>query len=375
MIYKNFADKKLSALGLGCMRLPTSEDKSINMTAAREMVAYAMKNGINYYDTAWGYHEGKSETVMGEILADYPRESFYLATKFPGYDVSNMEKVEEIFEKQLKKCGVEYFDFYLFHNLSERNVDLYLDPKFGILDYLLRQKANGRIRHLGFSAHGTLATMRKFLEAYGEHMEFCQIQLNWLDWTLQSAKEKVDLLREYHLPIWVMEPVRGGALAKFAPEYEERMKALKPDATAVEWAFRFLQTIPDVVVTLSGMSNMDQLQENVATFSEEKPLSESEKDALLGVARDMTEKTTLPCTACRYCTTYCPQGLDIPRIIELYNELSCSGGLFLVSLAVGGLPKGKKPADCIGCRACEEVCPQNIKISDMMRDFAEKLKK
>ncbi len=375
MIYKNFADKKLSALGLGCMRLPTSEDKSINMAAAREMVAYAMKNGINYYDTAWGYHEGKSETVMGEILADYPRESFYLATKFPGYDVSNMEKVEEIFEKQLEKCGVEYFDFYLFHNLSERNVDLYLDPKFGILDYLLRQKANGRIRHLGFSAHGTLATMRKFLEAYGEHMEFCQIQLNWLDWTLQSAKEKVDLLREYHLPIWVMEPVRGGALAKFAPEYEERMKALKPDATAVEWAFRFLQTVPDVVVTLSGMSNMDQLQENVATFSEEKPLSESEKDALLGVARDMTEKTTLPCTACRYCTTYCPQGLDIPRIIELYNELSCSGGLFLVSLAVGGLPKGKKPADCIGCRACEEVCPQNIKISDMMRDFAEKLKK
>ena len=375
MIYKNFADKKLSALGLGCMRLPTSEDKSINMATAREMVAYAMKNGINYYDTAWGYHEGKSETVMGEILADYPRESFYLATKFPGYDVSNMEKVEEIFEKQLEKCGVEYFDFYLFHNLSERNVDLYLDPKFGILDYLLRQKANGRIRHLGFSAHGTLATMRKFLEAYGEHMEFCQIQLNWLDWTLQSAKEKVDLLREYHLPIWVMEPVRGGALAKFAPEYEERMKALKPDATAVEWAFRFLQTIPDVVVTLSGMSNMDQLQENVATFSEEKPLSESEKDALLGVARDMTEKTTLPCTACRYCTTYCPQGLDIPRIIELYNELSCSGGLFLVSLAVGGLPKGKKPADCIGCRACEEVCPQNIKISDMMRDFAEKLKK
>lgn len=146
MIYKNFADKKLSALGLGCMRLPVQEDKSVDMAATREMVAYAMKHGINYYDTAWGYHDGKSEIVMGEILADYPRESFYLATKFPGYDVSNMEKVEEIFEKQLEKCGVEYFDFYLFHNLSERNVDLYLDPKFGILDYLLRQKANGRIR-------------------------------------------------------------------------------------------------------------------------------------------------------------------------------------------------------------------------------------
>ena len=339
------------------------------------MVAYAMEKGINYYDTAWGYHDGKSELVMGEILAEYPRESFYLATKFPGYDVNNMSKVEEIFEEQLKKCRVDYFDFYLFHNLSEKNVDLYLDPKFGILDYLLRQKANGRIRHLGFSAHGTLETMRRFLDAYGEHMEFCQIQLNWLDWTLQNAKAKVDLLREYNLPIRVMEPVRGGALATFAPEYEEQMRAIRPEATAPEWAFRFLQTFPDVCVTLSGMSNMEQLRENIATFEEEKPLNEAEKDALLGVARDMMKKTTLPCTACRYCTSYCPQGLDIPRHIELYNELSCSGGLFLVSLAIGGMPKEKRPAACVGCRACEEVCPQNIKISEMMRNFTEKLSK
>lgn len=377
MIYKNFHDKALSALGLGCMRLPVCKDDAnkIDEGAAREMVAYAMEKGINYYDTAWGYHNGESEVVMGRILNDYPRESYYLATKFPGYDVSNMGKVEQIFEKQLEKCGVDYFDFYLFHNLSEKNVDLYLDPKFGILDYLLRQKANGRIRHLGFSAHGTIATMRRFLEAYGEHMEFCQIQLNWLDWTLQNARGKVELLREYGLPIWVMEPIRGGALAKFAPEYEERMNRIRPDTSAPEWAFRFLQTFPDVTVTLSGMSNMDQLRENIATFEEEKPLGEAEKEALLGVARDMTEKTTLPCTACRYCTSYCPQGLDIPRIIELYNELSCSGGLFLVSLAIAGMPEDKRPSACIGCRACEEVCPQNIKISEMMRDFTEKLKK
>ncbi|MBQ8175060.1 MAG: aldo/keto reductase [Clostridia bacterium] len=377
MIYKNFQDIRLSALGLGCMRLPVCEDSSgkINKDAVREMVAYAMEKGINYFDTAWGYHNGCSETVMGEVLGEYPRESYYLATKFPGYDVSNMGKVEEIFEAQLKKCGVEYFDFYLFHNLSEKNVDLYLDPKFGILDYLLRQKAEGRIRHLGFSAHGTIDTMRRFLDAYGKHMEFCQIQLNWLDWTLQDAKGKVDLLREYGLPIWVMEPVRGGALATLAPEYEERLRAFRPDATAVEWALRFLQTFPDVCVTLSGMSNMDQLRENVVTFEEEKPLGEAEKEALLGIARDMTEKTALPCTACRYCTTYCPKGLDIPRIIELYNELSCSGGLFLVSLAIGGMPEEKRPSVCIGCRACEEVCPQNITISEMMRDFTEKLKK
>ena len=180
MIYKEFCGKQLSALGLGCMRLPICENdqSKIDIDAVREMVAYAMEKGINYYDTAWGYHDGQSEIVMGKVLADYPRESFYLASKFPGFSTANMEKVEEIFEKQLEKCGVEYFDFYMFHNLCENNVDGYLDPKYGIMEYLLKQKKNGRIRHLGVSTHGTLDTMRRFFDAYGEHLEFCQIQLN-----------------------------------------------------------------------------------------------------------------------------------------------------------------------------------------------------
>ncbi len=212
MIYKNFQDLKLSALGMGAMRLPVldGDDSRIDETATKEMVAYAMEQGVNYYDTAWGYHDGNSELVMGRALKEYPRDCFYLATKFPGYDLSNMTKVEEIFEKQLEKCQVEYFDFYLFHNVCEMNIDAYLDEKYGIYDYLMKQKANGRIRHLGFSAHGSYDVMERFLEKYRKRMEFCQIQLNYLDWSFQDAKAKVELLKKYNIPVWVMEPLRGG---------------------------------------------------------------------------------------------------------------------------------------------------------------------
>ena len=215
MIYKDFQDLKLSALGLGAMRLPVTDGKDgqIDETATAEMVKYAMDNGINYYDTAWGYHEGQSELVMGRVLSKYPRDSFYLASKFPGYDLENMPKVKEIFEKQLEKCQVEYFDFYLFHNVCEMNIDAYLDPQYGIYDYLMEQKKNGRIRHLGFSAHAECDVMKRFLEAYGEHMEFCQLQINYIDWNFQKAKDKVELLKEWNIPVWVMEPVRGGKLA------------------------------------------------------------------------------------------------------------------------------------------------------------------
>lgn len=376
MIYNKFQDIELSALGMGGMRLPTRENDNskIDIEATKEMFAYAMKNGINYYDTAWGYHAGNSETVMGEILHKYPRDSFYLASKFPGYDLENFDKVEEIFEKQLEKCKVEYFDFYLFHNLCEMNIDAYLDPKYGIYDYLMKQKKNGRIRHLGFSVHCNMDTFHRFLDAYGKDMEFCQIQLNWLDWDFQNAAQKVRLLNELQIPIWVMEPVRGGSLAKLAPKYEEKLKALRPESSTVEWAFRFLQSVEGVTVTLSGMSNFTQLSENIASYQEAKPLTETEMNELLSVAKSMTTKNTLPCTACRYCTPYCPMELDIPWLIELYNEHIYSGGGFIAPMAMDALEENKRPSACIGCRACEAVCPQKIKISEMMSEFVEKLK-
>ena len=376
MIYKQFQDIRLSALGLGAMRLPVLEgnDAQIDEPAAQEMVDYAMEHGINYYDTAWGYHSGQSELALGRALARYPRESFYLATKFPGYDLNNMGRVEEIFEAQLKKCQVDYFDFYLFHNVCEMNIDAYLDPQYGIDAYLTAQKANGRIRHLGFSAHGSVPVMRRFLEAYGDHIEFCQLQINYLDWTFQDARAKVELLKEYNIPVWVMEPLRGGRLAKLGESHTRRLNALRPDEATPAWAFRFLQTIPEVTMILSGMSNMAQLQDNVHTFETEKPLTEGELSELMEIADEILDRKALPCTACRYCTDHCPQGLDIPGLIGLYNEHNFTEGGFIAPMALAACPEEKKPSACVGCRSCEAVCPQQIRISEVMKDFTEKLK-
>ncbi len=374
MVYRNFQEIKLSALGLGAMRLPTinGNDAEIDEKAAEEMVSYAMEQGINYYDTAWGYHSGNSETVMGKILKKYPRESYYLATKFPGYDLSNMPKVEEIFEKQLEKCGVEYFDFYLFHNVCEMNIDAYLDEQYGIYTYLMEQKKKGRIKHLGFSAHGSCEVMKRFLDAYGADVEFGQIQMNYLDWTFQDAKAKTELLASYHIPVWVMEPLRGGRLATLSEKYEQILKELRPQETIPAWAFRFLQTIPGVTVVLSGMSNFEQLKENIETFGTDSPLNQKEMDAVLSNAKDMID-SVLPCTACRYCTSHCPQGLDIPKLLALYNEHNFTGGGFIAPMALMAIAQDKQPAACIGCRSCEKVCPQQIKVSEAMADFASKI--
>ena len=376
MIYRDFQGLKLSALGFGTMRLPTIGGvySKIDEKAAAEMFDYAIQHGVNYFDTAWGYHDGESENTDGKILSKYPRESFYLASKFPGYDLSNFGRVEEIFEKQLKKCRVDYFDFYLFHNVCEMNIDAYLnEEKYGTYSYLMEQKKNGRIRHLGFSAHGSLAVIERFLEKYGKDMEFCQLQINYLDWEFQNAKGKVELLKKYNIPVWVMEPVRGGKLASLAAEDEKKLKSLRPDDSIASWAFRFLQALPEVKVILSGMSDMKQVKDNIKTFEEAKPLNAEESAALDAIAREMLAKTSLPCTACRYCTSHCPKHLDIPELIKLYNEHRFTGGGFIAPMVVSALTEEKRPSACIGCRSCEKVCPQQIKISEMMKDFTARL--
>lgn len=377
MVYRDFKGLRLSALGFGTMRLPVKEGvyANIDEEAAGKMFSYALSHGVNYFDTAWGYHDGASETVTGRILSAYPRESYYLASKFPGYDLSNMGKAEQIFEEQLKKCGVEYFDFYLFHNVCEMNIDAYLaEEKYGTFSYLKKQRENGRIRHLGFSAHGSIDVIRRFLEAYGKDMEFCQLQINYLDWTFQDAAGKVKLLDEWGIPIWVMEPLRGGRLAKLDAEDERTLKKLRPEESIPAWAFRFLQTLPQVKMILSGMSDFEQVEQNIHTFEEDKPLNRSEWEALLSIAARMTGKSSLPCTACRYCTSHCPKHLNIPELIKLYNEHKFSGGGFIAPMVLSTLPKEEWPSACIGCRSCEKVCPQQIEISAMMKDFASILK-
>lgn len=372
MIYSNFQDKKLSLLGFGAMRLPTREDGSVDEALVRDMTKYAMDNGVNYFDTAFPYHGGHSEIVMGKVLGEYPRDSYYLATKYPGHQISDSYNPAEIFEEQLKKCGVDYFDFYLLHNVYENSIDVYLDPKWGIVDYFKEQKRLGRIKHLGFSTHAMTDGLKRFLDACGDDMEFCQIQLNYLDWTLQDAKAKYELLTQRGIPVWVMEPVRGGKLASLDAEKEAKLKRIRPDESIPAWGFRFLQGLPNVKIVLSGMSNMEQIVDNVKTFSKEKPLSNQEVDLLLEIAEGM--KNSIPCTACKYCTSGCPMGLDIPELIATYNEIRFAP-VVNSAMRMEALPENKQPSACIACGKCSQICPQGIDIPQAMKDFAEALDK
>ena len=379
MYYNDFKDLKLSGLGLGCMRLPCidGDDSRPDPAAVQEMVDYAMANGINYYDTAWGYHDGNSETVIGEALKKYDRSSFYLTTKFPGYDLSNFGKHEEIFNKQLEKCQTDYFDFYLYHNVCELNIDKYLEDE-ELTNFLLKMKEEGKIRHLGFSCHGSIDVMHRFIMKHFRHLEFCQIQLNYLDFEFQNAKDKVEELNNIGIPIWVMEPLRGGKLAKSCLGGEKLLAKSNPDWTPANWAFAFDETVPGVTMILSGMSNFEQLKQNIAFFDEKKTLGDEDIATLLTAAHfDTTGKNagTVPCTACKYCMSKCPMGLEIPRILELYNEHAYSEGGFIAPMAMANWEADKLPSACIGCGACAAVCPQQIDIPGTMSKFAEMLAK
>ena len=372
MIYSEFQGIQLSALGFGTMRLPTLADGTIDEAQVQEMVAYAISHSVNYFDTAYPYHGGESERVIGRVLKSYPRDSYFLATKYPGHQISSHYDPAAIFEEQLQKCGVDYFDFYLLHNVYENSIHTYLDPQWGIIDYFQEQKRLGRIKHLGFSCHAQTDGLKAFLDACGGAMEFCQIQLNYLDWTLQDAKAKYELLTGRGVPVWVMEPVRGGRLAKLQDADEAKLKAARPGESTAAWGFRFLQGLPNVKMVLSGMSNLDQMKDNVKTFSQRKPLSEAETALLLNIAEGM--KNSIPCTACRYCCDGCPMGLDIPRLLATYNEIRFSPAVN-VAMRVEALPEEKRPSACIGCGQCAKICPQGIEIPQAMQDFAQALSK
>lgn len=373
MKYNDFKGKKLSALGYGCMRFPVFEDETVNEELTAKLVDEAIKNGVNYFDTAYMYHKYQSEVVIGKILKNYPRDSFYLATKYPG----NMGQVRdrhpsEVLDEQLNKCGVDYFDFYLLHNVSDDNLELYFDEERGIIKYFLEQKEQGRIRHLGFSTHASVEALRKFLERYGDVMEFCQVQMNFVDWELQSAREKYDMLTERGIPVWVMEPVRGGRLAELPEEHEAKLKAIHPEYSIASWAFRWLMKLPNVKMILSGMTTPEQLSDNLKTFSDDTEFTDGEWELLLNIGKEMLG--TVPCTACRYCCEVCPVGLDIPKLIAIYNEMLFSPG-WGARQKIAELPEDKKPSACIGCGACADICPQRIDVPKTMADFAEFLEK
>ena len=368
MLYNDFQGERLSALGFGAMRLPVLEDGSIDQAHLDRMVDAAMAAGVNYFDTAHPYHGGKSEVCLGKSLARYPRESWNLADKFPGHqNVKGVKPVtpEGIFEEQLRRCGVDYFDFYLLHNVNENSLACYYGhPENRFMDYFLEQKARGRIRHLGFSCHAAPAGLEQFLALYGKDLEFCQIQLNYVDWTLQDARRKCEILREAGLPVWVMEPVRGGKLAAFDAGTEARLRALRPDESIPAWAFRWLRTLPEPTMILSGMSNLEQMEDNLKTFSEHKPLNEEELALLEEIAARLSRQ--IPCTGCRYCCAGCPKELDIPLLMSMANDMAVTRSFNLVA-RYSALGPEKQAGACIGCGQCSRACPQKIDVPEQMR--------
>lgn len=372
MKYFDFQGKKLSSLGFGAMRLPTDADGNIDVSHTERMIERAYEAGINYFDTAYPYHGGRSEIEVGRILSKYPRDSYYLATKYPGHQVLDSYDPSLIFEEQLKKCNVDYFDFYLLHNVCESSMPVYLNEEYGIINYFIEQKKLGRIKHLGFSSHGSPENLREFLDLQGHNMEFCLIQLNYLDWTLQRANEKCEILKEKGIPVWVMEPVRGGRLVGKLPESaKEHLKSLRSDDSTASWCFRYLMTLDNIGVILSGMSSYDQLEDNLKTFGEDKPLSQDEIRVLYDIAESL--KKSVPCTACRYCIDSCPMGLDIPMLIEIYNDLRYAPGVNS-GMKIEFMPDDKRPTACICCGTCIKTCPQSIDIPKVMIDLSNIMK-
>lgn len=376
MLTKRFkdTDKTPSVLGLGMMRLPKAEEGSetIDRARAQELVDYAYAHGVTYFDTAYGYHGGDSEVFTGEALKKYPRESFYLATKFPVWLAETTEDLERIFNEQLTRCQVEYFDFYLCHALSAERLEKV--KKLGIHEFLSKKKAEGKIHNLGFSFHDTPEVLREIVETWD--WDFTQIQLNYLDWEMQDAKGQYDILTEHGIPVVVMEPVRGGALASLSEESDGVLKAANPDKSVASWAIRYVASLPNVQVVLSGMSTMEQMADNVATMTDFEPLSEAERQTLDKAVELYRKNHLIPCTGCRYCMD-CPFGVDIPAVFKLYNSYKISK---FVPGFLDGLEKlGEAgPQSCQACGACMTQCPQKIQIPDRMAEIkavAEELKK
>ncbi len=380
MKYVDFCGEKVSLLGMGNMRLPTvassgeKRSQKIDRERATEIIEYALASGINYFDTAYMYHGGDSEVFLGEALSKYDRNSYFLADKMPGMmlgEKPTRATVATIFEEQLSRCRTDRFDFYLLHNVCADTRDVYLDRELGIVEYLTEQKAAGRISHLGFSSHSKPEQLESFISSFPEGtFEFCQLQINYLDWELQNACEQYEIATSHSLPVIVMEPCRGGRLASLDENADLLLKKARPDDSVASWAFRYVASLPNVALVLSGMSNREQAVDNVHTFSNFEPFSDDERRVLEGALDILRAKINVPCTRCRYCEK-CPIGLDIPALLASYNRYKLGDRSELEDVSL--LPPSSQPSACVACRACASVCPQRIDIPRVFAEFAEKI--
>ncbi len=362
---------RMPKLGFGLMRLP-EKDGAIDLERVNDMVDRYMKSGMNYFDTAYVYHGGKSEVAARECLVKrYPRDSFMLATKLPAWEIKKEADIERIFNEQRERAGVDYFDFYLLHSIEDgSNYDVY--EKYDCFSWGLRAKEQGLIRHLGFSFHGTPELLEKVLDKHPE-MEFVQIQLNYLDRTnpVVHSQKLYDILHARNIPIIVMEPVRGGMLANMAPEIEAKFKARQPDKSVASWALRYVASLPGVMTTLSGMSTEEQMDDNIRTFTTFEPIAADEMKIIDEVTDEILSIPQIGCTACKYCTDGCPMHISIPDVFRTINTLRRYPDDWRAKNFYSGVvSRGGRAADCVGCGQCEGVCPQHLPIIDLLKEAA-----
>lgn len=335
-----------------------------------------IEQGFTYFDTAYMYHDFKSEEFVREALVKrHSRDSFTLATKMPTMFLKKEEDLERIFNEQLEKCGVEYFDYYLLHNLNAINYPI--AEKFDAFDFIMKKKAEGKIKHIGFSYHDNAELLEEILTKHPE-VDFVQLQINYLDWNsegIQSGK-CYNVATKHNKPVVVMEPIKGGTLINIPDEAKTLLTETDPNLSIASWAIRFAASLDNVMVVLSGMSNFEQLKDNTSYMREFKPLNEKEQEVIKKVTDVITKSIAVPCTACRYCVKGCPKNIEIPTYFSLYNEemrMNKDKKLPFTPQTVyyaNYIKSYGKASDCVACHQCEKSCPQHIKIVDMLKKVA-----
>ncbi|ONI47862.1 Fe-S oxidoreductase [Candidatus Epulonipiscium fishelsonii] len=366
---------EISKLGFGLMRLPKI-GAEFDVEQIKMMVDSYIKAGGNYFDTAYIYQG--SEAVSKEVLISrYPRESFKLATKMyiPQGKPKTKDEMEVYFNEQLEKTGAEYFDFYLMHGVaSEKAYRTFCDS--GFFEFVAQKKADGKIRHNGFSFHGDPKLLNLILDEQPQ-TEFVQIQINYADWdsTVIYSKELYKISMERNIPIIVMEPVKGGILANVSSRIEEIFKKAEPNKSIASWAFRYVASLDGVMTILSGMSNMEQMNDNLSTFDNFQPLSKDGQETISKVIEIMYGSKPILCTSCRYCIEGCPKQIDIPKIFSLTNSIRRTPGDRLVKVFYSQIPEDNNASACIACKKCEKICPQHLPIVDLLKEAAVELTK
>lgn len=364
----NGKNEEVSLLGFGCMRFPM-KDGEIDKELSKKMIYKALDNGVNYIDTAYPYHNGKSELFVKEVIQELDRESFFLADKLPIWDCKTKEDVDRIFHEQLEKCGVDYFDFYLIHAVNKNRIQEVKD--LDLFKILEKYREQGKIRNIGFSFHDDLEAFKLWVNLYD--WDFVQIQLNYMDTEHQQGMEGYDILTEKGIPVIIMEPVKGGSLAHFNETIESKFKSYNKDASVASWAFRWISSFSNVKVVLSGMSTMEQVEDNLKTFTNFIPMNEEELRIVEEVRHDIIQLSKVDCTSCNYCMP-CPHGVDIPGNFRIYNNHSMYENDGYVKWTTGALKQRNATADvCIDCGECLPKCPQYIEIPTRLAEFDQYL--